>query len=89
MPEAAAVVSLLVFLNIKQKLYTKQLRSGKTFIYRYLFYEVNDAIKDLNIGKCAGIDNLQSKHFKYADLSLSCLLFMFFNAMFTHCYVPI
>ena len=52
------------------------------------YYEVNDAMKNLKVGKSAGIDNLQSEHFKHADLSLSCLLSMICNAMFSHGYVP-
>ena len=52
------------------------------------FAEVSDAIKDLKSGKCAGIDNLQSEHFKYAHDSLSCLLSMILNAMLSHGYVP-
>ena len=56
--------------------------------FNKLCYEVNTAIKDLKIGKSAGIDNLQSEHFKYVDLSISCLLCFCFNAMFTYGYVP-
>jgi exonuclease III len=52
------------------------------------YHEVNDALKELKVGKSAGIDDLQSEHFKYADMSLSCLLCMIFNVMFSHGYVP-
>ena len=52
------------------------------------YIDIFEAIKDLKTGKCAGIDNLQSEHFKYADISLSCLLCMIINSMLFHGYVP-
>ena len=61
---------------------------GKNNFKKLCYYEVNDAIKDLKIGKSPGIDNLQSEHFKHANLSLSGLLCMIFNAMLSHGYVP-
>ena len=64
------------------------LKSVSKCKFNKLCYEINDAIKDLKIGKSTCIDNLQSEHFKYTDQSLSCLLCMVFKAMFTHGYVP-
>ena len=69
--------------NTTYKSYVESaIKSVGTYRFNKLcYYDINDAIKDLKIGKSADIDNLQSEHFKYADQTLSCLLCMVFNAM--------
>ena len=56
-------------------------------IEKVSFVDVLEAIKKLKGGKSAGIDTLQSEHFKYADSTLSCLFCMVFNAMLGHGYI--
>ena len=75
----------------KHKPYIENVLSGlgaSSDFTRISYCEVNEAIKDLKLGKSCGIDNLQGEHFRYADSSLSVLLSMCFNTMLLHGYIP-
>ena len=57
-------------------------------IVKFEVLEVMDTLMALKTGKSAGLDNLQDEHFRFADTTVSCLLFMLLNTMVMHGYLP-
>ena len=51
--------------------------------------EVIELIREISIGKAAGMDGLSGESFTYAYHILSVLLSICFTCMFKHCYLPI
>ena len=50
--------------------------------------EIVNAIEKLKNGKCAGLDGLNSEHYKYASDRVSVLLSLFYTACFVHGHLP-
>ena len=66
--------------------FVRALRNEESFVFKEC--DVRNAIDKLRIGKSAGLDGLQSEHYKYADNIVSELLTNLFNAMLAHGYMP-
>ncbi len=63
------------------------INSDSTFC-KFNTHEILNAIDKLKVGKSAGTDSLQGEHFIFADPKVACLLYMLFNVMFVHTYLP-
>ena len=65
----------------------KKLKS-LSILFLFSYIDVKNAIKELKLGKSAGMDNLSSEHYRYASDRLCILFSLLFNSMLTHGYVP-
>lgn len=54
----------------------------------FTYFDVKDTIKQLKCGKSPGKDGLQAEHWRYADITITCLLAMVINSMMIHGYIP-
>ena len=50
--------------------------------------DVSDSLKEVKLGKSAGIDGLALEHFVYSHERISVYLAMLFTSMLTHGYLP-
>ena len=54
----------------------------------FTIYDIIEAIKDLKLGKSVGLDNISAEHIKFAGNKIYVLLYMIFNTMLIHGYLP-
>ena len=74
--------------TVNKEFVTRHFKSCNTDDFTISPLDIREAIKDLKKGKSADLDNLTSKHYKYASDKLYVLLSIVLNCMIVHGYLP-